>query len=59
MRGYWLQRKPLTDEEKQLLIDNGWAFLNENYIYNLSGQKAPTNSKRELAGHARSLRSLR
>jgi hypothetical protein len=24
---------PLSDEEKQTLIDKGWKFANENYIY--------------------------
>ena len=25
--------KPLTDNEKQIIIDAGWKFLNEDYIY--------------------------
>jgi hypothetical protein len=25
--------KPLTDHEKQIIIDAGWKFLNEDYIY--------------------------
>ena len=25
--------KPLFDAEKQQLIDNGWEFANENYIF--------------------------
>lgn len=25
--------KPLSDAEKQQLIDNGWEFSNENYIF--------------------------
>jgi hypothetical protein len=24
---------PLTDDEKALLINAGWCFLNKNYIY--------------------------
>ena len=24
---------PLTESERQTLIDNGWIFLNEEYIY--------------------------
>lgn len=25
--------KPLTNKEKLILKENGWEFLNENYIY--------------------------
>jgi hypothetical protein len=25
--------KPLTEEEKQLLLDNGWAFAGKEYVY--------------------------
>ncbi len=25
--------KPLTNNEKSLLLNSGWRFLNENYIY--------------------------
>ena len=25
--------KPLSAEEKQFIIDGGWAFLNDEYIY--------------------------
>lgn len=26
-------KKPLSVEEKQILIDHGWEFANENYIF--------------------------
>jgi len=25
--------KPLTEEEKAILVNAGWEFLNDNYIY--------------------------
>ncbi len=33
MKNYWLDRKPLNAREKQILIDNGWKFASEDYIY--------------------------
>jgi len=37
MRNIYLERiasrQPLTEEEKQIIIDGGWAFLSDDYIH--------------------------
>jgi hypothetical protein len=33
MKNYWLDQQPLNTDEKQILIDNGWKFAKEDYIY--------------------------